>query len=50
MFFGALPLQMAKADYERRLKTWEEWQPVAESRRAERSGYAPPGGPQGQAA
>ena len=30
VFFGALPIQLAKADYENRLKTWEEWQPVAE--------------------
>jgi NAD(P)-dependent dehydrogenase (short-subunit alcohol dehydrogenase family) len=30
VFFGAAPLQIAKADYESRLKTWEEWQPVAE--------------------
>jgi len=29
VFFGELPLQLAKADYESRLKTWEEWQPVA---------------------
>ena len=29
VFFGELPLQSAKADYESRLKTWEEWQPVA---------------------
>ena len=29
VFFGAAPLQVAKADYENRLKTWEEWQPVA---------------------
>ena len=29
VFFGAAPLQVAKADYESRLKTWEEWQPVA---------------------
>ncbi len=29
VFFGELPLQLAKADYENRLKTWEEWQPVA---------------------
>jgi NAD(P)-dependent dehydrogenase (short-subunit alcohol dehydrogenase family) len=29
-FFGELPIQIAKADYEHRLKTWEEWQPVAE--------------------
>lgn len=28
-FFGELPLSLAKADYESRLKTWEEWQPVA---------------------
>jgi len=30
VFFGNLPIQLAKADYESRLKTWEEWQPVAE--------------------
>jgi NAD(P)-dependent dehydrogenase (short-subunit alcohol dehydrogenase family) len=30
VFFGELPLQIAKADYENRLKTWEEWQPVAQ--------------------
>ncbi|MCW2687234.1 MAG: short-chain dehydrogenase [Mycobacterium sp.] len=30
VFFGSRPLQIAKADYESRLKTWEEWQPVAE--------------------
>ncbi|GFG52481.1 short-chain dehydrogenase/reductase [Mycolicibacterium agri] len=29
VFFGELPLTLAKADYENRLKTWEEWQPVA---------------------
>jgi NAD(P)-dependent dehydrogenase (short-subunit alcohol dehydrogenase family) len=29
IFFGELPLQLAKADYENRLKTWEEWQPVS---------------------
>jgi NAD(P)-dependent dehydrogenase (short-subunit alcohol dehydrogenase family) len=29
VFFGELPLQLAKADYQNRLKTWEEWQPVA---------------------
>jgi NAD(P)-dependent dehydrogenase (short-subunit alcohol dehydrogenase family) len=29
VFFGELPLTLAKADYESRLKTWEEWQPVA---------------------
>jgi NAD(P)-dependent dehydrogenase (short-subunit alcohol dehydrogenase family) len=29
VFFGELPLQLAKADYESRLKTWEDWQPVA---------------------
>ena len=29
VFFGELSLQLAKADYENRLKTWEEWQPVA---------------------
>jgi NAD(P)-dependent dehydrogenase (short-subunit alcohol dehydrogenase family) len=30
VFFGTLPIQLAKADYENRIKTWEEWQPVAE--------------------
>ena len=30
VFFGAAPLQIAKADYEQRLATWEEWQHVAE--------------------
>ena len=30
VFFGALPLQLAKADYENRLREWEQWQPVAE--------------------
>lgn len=29
VFFGELPLQLAKADYEQRLQTWEQWQPVA---------------------
>ena len=30
VFFGELPLQQAKADYESRLRTWEQWQPVAQ--------------------
>jgi NAD(P)-dependent dehydrogenase (short-subunit alcohol dehydrogenase family) len=30
VFFGSLPIQLAKADYDKRLKTWDEWQPVAE--------------------
>ena len=30
VFFGEKPLSLAKADYESRLATWEEWQPVAE--------------------
>jgi NAD(P)-dependent dehydrogenase (short-subunit alcohol dehydrogenase family) len=30
VFFGAAPLELAKADYEQRLRTWEEWQSVAE--------------------
>ena len=30
VFFGGAPLQIAKADYENRLRTWEEWQPVSE--------------------
>jgi NAD(P)-dependent dehydrogenase (short-subunit alcohol dehydrogenase family) len=29
VFFGEAPLQLAKADYENRLKTWDEWQPVS---------------------
>ena len=29
VFFGEGPLQLAKADYEKRLKTWQEWQPVS---------------------
>jgi NAD(P)-dependent dehydrogenase (short-subunit alcohol dehydrogenase family) len=29
VFFGELPLQIAKADYESRLAIWQEWQPVA---------------------
>jgi NAD(P)-dependent dehydrogenase (short-subunit alcohol dehydrogenase family) len=29
-FFGELPIQLAKADYESRLATWDEWQPIAE--------------------
>lgn len=28
-FFGASPLQTARADYESRLANWEQWQPVA---------------------
>lgn len=28
-FFGEAPLGIARADYEKRLKSWEEWQPVA---------------------
>ena len=30
VFFGSSPLQIAKTDYENRLRTWEEWQPVSE--------------------
>ncbi len=30
VFFGKAPLGIAAADYESRLKTWNEWQPVAE--------------------
>ena len=29
-FFGRSPLATAEADYEKRLATWREWQPVAE--------------------
>ncbi len=29
VFFGGRPLSLARADYESRLKTWEEWQPVS---------------------
>ncbi len=30
VFFGRAPLQIAQRDYESRLATWREWQPVAE--------------------
>jgi NAD(P)-dependent dehydrogenase (short-subunit alcohol dehydrogenase family) len=30
VFFGAIPLSLAEADYGSRLETWREWQPVAE--------------------
>jgi NAD(P)-dependent dehydrogenase (short-subunit alcohol dehydrogenase family) len=30
VFFGTTPLGIAEADYESRLATWREWQPVAE--------------------
>jgi NAD(P)-dependent dehydrogenase (short-subunit alcohol dehydrogenase family) len=30
VFFGEAPLGLAKADYEERLRTWEQWQSVAE--------------------
>ena len=30
VFFGASPLETVKADYENRLRTWEQWPPVAE--------------------
>jgi NAD(P)-dependent dehydrogenase (short-subunit alcohol dehydrogenase family) len=30
VFFGTSPLPIAEADYESRLATWREWQPVAE--------------------
>ncbi len=30
VFFGSGPLGIAKADYESRLETWEQWQDVAE--------------------
>lgn len=29
VFFGELPLQIVNADYQSRLQTWEEWQPIA---------------------
>ncbi|MGV0836564.1 SDR family oxidoreductase [Mycolicibacterium thermoresistibile] len=29
VFFGELPLQIVNADYQDRLQTWEEWQPIA---------------------
>ncbi|CAN3127061.1 SDR family oxidoreductase [Mycobacterium sp. smrl_JER01] len=29
VFFGELPLALAKADYQNRLATWEQWQPIA---------------------
>lgn len=30
VFFGEMPLTLAKADYASRIANWEEWQPVAE--------------------
>ncbi|BBZ00838.1 short-chain dehydrogenase/reductase [Mycolicibacterium chitae] len=30
VFFGSLPLELAKADYAQRISTWEAWQHVAE--------------------
>jgi NAD(P)-dependent dehydrogenase (short-subunit alcohol dehydrogenase family) len=30
VFFGTLPIALAKADYEQRISTWEQWQPVSE--------------------
>jgi NAD(P)-dependent dehydrogenase (short-subunit alcohol dehydrogenase family) len=30
VFFGKSPIQIAKADYARRIATWEEWQPLSE--------------------
>jgi hypothetical protein len=30
VFFGDAPLGLAKADYDERLRTWEQWQSVAE--------------------
>jgi hypothetical protein len=30
VFFGRAPLGIAEADYDGRLATWREWQPVAE--------------------
>jgi NAD(P)-dependent dehydrogenase (short-subunit alcohol dehydrogenase family) len=30
VFFGSRPLQLARAEYEKRLAGWEQWQPVAE--------------------
>ena len=49
VFFGELPLQIAKADYESRLETWEEWQPVAVElarlRLAVLGGFTRPRGP-----
>jgi hypothetical protein len=30
VFFGTAPLSIAERDYEGRLSTWREWQPVAE--------------------
>ena len=29
LFFGEAPLTIATGDYESRLATWREWQPVA---------------------
>jgi NAD(P)-dependent dehydrogenase (short-subunit alcohol dehydrogenase family) len=37
VFFGDAPLDMASADYEARLKTWQEWQPVSLEAQGSRS-------------
>jgi len=29
VFFGAAPLEVVRDDYDDRLRTWEQWQPVA---------------------
>ncbi|MFJ5962111.1 hypothetical protein [Pseudarthrobacter oxydans] len=29
VFFGQAPLAIAAADYESRLKTWNQWQPLS---------------------
>jgi NAD(P)-dependent dehydrogenase (short-subunit alcohol dehydrogenase family) len=30
VFFGSTPIGIAKADYAKRIETWEQWQPLAE--------------------
>lgn len=40
VFFGEAPLGIATADYERRLATWREWQPVSVLAQGERPGPA----------
>jgi hypothetical protein len=40
MFLGRVPLGIATCDYESRLATWRDWQPVSE----QAQGGAPPAG------
>jgi NAD(P)-dependent dehydrogenase (short-subunit alcohol dehydrogenase family) len=43
-FFGSAPLAIAEADYEKRLASWREWQPVAALAQGDAEAPAAPGG------